>query len=149
MRQELQLGGALDTLGDDLQTQAMTEGNDGTDDRCRTWIGVDTLDEHAVEFDPGDRQLFERGERRIADAEIIECDRHPHLPQTTQRFDGVGSGLEDGLRQLELQRARRQACDLERMRDVVDKIALEELRWGHVDGHTGAVPTLRAPSGDR
>ena len=70
---------------------------------------------------------------------------HPERAQAPQRLDRGRPGLEHGLGDLQLQRARRQPGGLERARHVLDEVALEELLWRDVDGDAGAVPALRAP----
>ncbi len=60
----------------------------------------------------------------------------------------VGSGLEHVLRQLQLERARRQSRDLERLLHVIDERALEQLLRRNVDGDHARDQPWSAPRRD-
>ena len=74
-QEALELLGALQPFGRDLQAQAIAQIDDGANDGARALLGIDALDQAAIELDARQRQLFQRRQRRITGAEIIERDR--------------------------------------------------------------------------
>ena len=83
--QELQLGGCLDTLGDDLEIQVMTERDDGADDRGVVRVGADVGDERAVDLQRVQREALQIVQRAVTGAEVIDRERKPEFLQRQQR----------------------------------------------------------------
>src|SRR6266403_3957401 len=82
--QELQLGGCLNALGDDLQIQVMTERDDGADDRGVVRVGADVVDERAVDLQRVQREAFQIVQRAVPGAEVIYRERKPEFLQRQQ-----------------------------------------------------------------
>ena len=69
-------GAVLDTFGHDPQLQGVGQVDDGPHDRARAGVGGHGLDERLVDLQLVDRQVLQRGQRRVARAEVV--DRHAH-----------------------------------------------------------------------
>jgi hypothetical protein len=98
----------LDAFGGDRQAEAAAEGENGPGDCLRPRARVDAGDEAAIELHPRQRQLLQGRKRRVAGAEVIECDTNANGAQLAQHLDGVMPGLENVLRQLDLDTFGRQ-----------------------------------------
>src|ERR1700704_4301324 len=86
--QELQFGVSLDAFRQHRQTKSASETEHGTDDGRGLIVGVDRLDERAVDLDLVERKRAQVRERRIAGTEIVHGDANTErldLPQSGQR----------------------------------------------------------------
>src|SRR3954452_9264708 len=71
----------LDALGDDRETEAVAEGDDGFGDRAVVLVAGQSVDERTVDLEAVDRQLLEVCERRVAGAEVVDCELHTELTE--------------------------------------------------------------------
>ena len=64
----------FDALGERREAEAVGDAQEHLGDRAVAFVVGQAHDERAVDLDHVDRQLFEIRERRIAGAEIVDCD---------------------------------------------------------------------------
>ena len=91
-------------------------------------IGLQVLDERAVDLDLVEAELLQIAEGRIAGAEIVHCDRDTQPAQPTQcgkRF--VGLVQQDTFGDLDFQSCRLQSGLLQRALDLIDEAGAAEL----------------------
>src|ERR1700688_1369507 len=72
--QELQLGVGLDAFRQHRQTKSTSKAQDGADNGRGLIVGIDRLDERAVDLDLVERKRAQVRERRIAGAEVAHGD---------------------------------------------------------------------------
>src|SRR3954447_4768226 len=87
---ELVLG--LDTLGDDAEFGRAPDAQRGLDDPAVALAGG-AGDEAAVELDPGQRQVGEAGQARVAGPEVVEVDLQTELGEASEPRDGRVAAL--------------------------------------------------------
>src|SRR5207302_8168632 len=109
--QEIELSVGLDTLGCATQAERMRQRDDRLRDRFVVLVLLETMDEALVDLDAMDRQSREIRQARIPGAEIVDGDRHAHLPQLGQRRERLlGMRDDDAFGDLEIEEMRRQAA---------------------------------------
>ena len=138
---------AFDAFGGDLEAQALTHGDDGAGDRLRARAGIDGGNQAAVELDAGQRQGLQRGQRRVAGAEVIQRDGNAVGAQPAQRVDGGRTGLQHRFGQFDLDAARRQPVNAQQLHQAFDETRIGELARHHVDGHARLRPGAVMPMG--
>src|SRR5882762_1674181 len=84
--QELQLGIGLDAFRQHRQTKSTSKAQDRADNGRGLIVGIDRLDERAVDLDLVERKRAQVRERRIAGTEIVHGDAN------TERLDLLQSG---------------------------------------------------------
>src|SRR5229473_8347872 len=72
--QELQFSVGLDAFREHGQAKSATEAQYRPDNRRGLTVGIDRLDEGAVDLDPVERKRAQVGQRRVAGAEIVHRD---------------------------------------------------------------------------
>src|SRR5690606_5768549 len=77
----LSLLACLDAFGNDPHAELSGDLDQGADDGLAAAIIAQALDKGLVNLDQIDRELQQVGERRVASAEIIECDEHMLLAE--------------------------------------------------------------------
>src|SRR6202035_3278477 len=75
------LPGIFNAFGRRRQAEAARKPEDRLDDHLAFMVGVEAIDETAIDLDLVEMQLLQLSERRITGAEIIESDAHPRVPQ--------------------------------------------------------------------
>ena len=129
MGQKFQLCRALDPFGHDLQPEAVAERDNGAHDRRGARVGIDALDEHAIEFHPRDGELLQRGQRGIADSEVVQCELQAPVMQPGQRAQSLGFVTDQhAFGDLEFQPPACQIFLGEHVHDQVCQVVRPELR---------------------
>ena len=130
--QRRRLRRGLDTLGDALLVEGTSEVHHGIDDRGVALVDADARDEGAVELDRVDREAAQVGQRRVAGAEVVECDPHAEQLQALEPRPGGHDVVEHhALRDLQPDRARS-----------------GDRRIGHLGDHAGEARVLQLPGRD-
>src|ERR1700674_4207341 len=133
--QELQLSAGLDAFGEHRQAQSATEAQYRQDDRRGLTIGIDRLDEGAIDLDPVERKRAQIGQRRIAGAEIVHRNRNAErldLPQHRKRPVEIANQRRLG--DLDLEAPWRQAGLEQDLVQFLDEAGIVELHGRDVDG---------------
>ena len=66
---------SLDTFADDGDVQVGCQRQDGSDHGAGAWVAGQFGDQAAVDFDEGDGQLYQAGQRGVAGAEVVDGQR--------------------------------------------------------------------------
>ena len=85
VRRGVELGGLFDALGDRVEAERSRHGKDGLDDRPRVGVSHHIGDEAAVQLQHVDGQAPQRGQRRVARAEVVDRDAHPQFSKRVER----------------------------------------------------------------
>ena len=131
----------------------MGHADHGADDGGIVGTGSDVGDETAVDFQSPDRQSLQIAQRRVAGAEIVECQTDVQGRQIAQGTnDRVGVGQNDALGDFQLQAAGWQLRVVQGATGLAVDVGLVELASGQVDGNPGhrqpfVQPTLGGATG--
>jgi hypothetical protein len=133
----------LDTLGERLQAERLTELNQRVRQRTPLARDLEPGDERPVDLQRVDRESAQIGERAVAGTEVV--DRDPDS-QRLQLFEQEGGGLrlahQRGLGYLERERRRVEATLAQRPAELRDELRALELPGGHVDREVQVKPFL-------
>src|SRR3954447_26973846 len=84
--QHLELGLALDALGDEPQAELLGEADHGTGEEGPVLVLRRAVQEGSGELDRGERGIAQRGQRAHAGAEAVERQPHAELAQRRERL---------------------------------------------------------------
>src|SRR3954468_2830369 len=136
----------LDALGNHVNAQRAPHRQDGGHDGLVLAGADDAVDERAVDLERVDREAPHIGERRVAGAEVVECEAHAQLLEAVERGQrGRGVLDESALGDLDAQEVGGKAGALERLDDRLDRARMAELAWREVHGHAQRRPPRPAP----
>jgi hypothetical protein len=142
LAQRLELVGVLETLGDDLQVQRLTELRDGGDHGVALGAGRHAVDERLVDLQRVDREAAQVAQRRVTRTEVVE--REPDA-EVLEQLDLAGRLVgvlgEQRLGDLEGEQRRVEGRLVQRIGHVADEIRVLEL--AHRDVHAHPEPAQR------
>ncbi|RYE89710.1 MAG: hypothetical protein EOO75_11355, partial [Myxococcales bacterium] len=143
--QELELGLDLDALGDDLEAEAVAEGQDGAGDGHVLDVERRAAHELAVDLDDVHRKPLDVRERGVAGAEVVDRDRDAELAQLLQPLAHLGRALEqEALGDLDAEQPRGQPGLGEGALAHGPEVVARQLPRRRVDAHlqleAGALP---------
>ena len=131
--------GVLDAFGDGFEVERFGELHDRVDEPVALVVADDVVDEPLVDLEDVDRELGERGERRVAGAEVVDGDPHAGAAEFVEGGDdAAGLAGEDRLGDLEGERGRVELGACERVGDMFGEAGVRELQSGGVDRDAAA-----------
>ena len=83
----------FDPFGDGAKAQVGGEFDDRGDDLLVLDIGAEAGDEGAVDFDEGQGEAAEVGERGVAGAEVVEADLHAQVSDLIELLEHFGAAV--------------------------------------------------------
>src|SRR3984885_10700738 len=89
LAQEFELLARLDSLGDDLEIEALAHVDDGADDGRVVRVHGDVANEGLIDFQSADRELLQGRQRGIPGAEIVDGQIQTHGVQLVEKTDGA------------------------------------------------------------
>ena len=92
--ERIELRPRLDTLGNDLDSKAVAEGEKTADDSVRRRITDDFLYERPIDFDRVKRETAKVAQARIADSKVVERNSYSVVAQALRQFQYVLSVLD-------------------------------------------------------
>src|SRR5688572_7645010 len=105
-RQERDLAFRLDTVGDGVERQAVSDRQDCVAEHLRVLVRVEVRHERTVDLQHVERKLPQISEARIAGAELVDREPHTELLQSAQTVARAVRVLnQSALRELELDEA--------------------------------------------
>ena len=122
----------------------MRHRDDAAGDRGVAAVVRQVAYEGAVDLHAADREALQVGKRRVAGAEVVDCQAHPGVAQGPQQFHrALGVAHHHAFGDLQLETFFREAGLLENVGDALREALVEQLPHGQIHRHTQAyVPGL-------
>ena len=137
--QPVALLGGLDAFGRDLHAEQPAEAHDPLDDAEGVLLAAERAGERARDLDLV--ELLQVAQAGIAGAEVVDRDPDAQsLELVEDRAGDLGVAQQRALGDLELEAFGLEAGLGERLADLVDQLAMEELRGRQVDRHADPGP---------
>src|SRR5262245_34212100 len=144
--EQLELLLRLDSLGHDLELEAVSQADYREGDHRVLRIGRDVADERVVDLERVDRKALQVSEARVAGAEVVDGDLHARVLEPAQRARrALGIAHQKRLGELELDERRVDARAAEdvthgRLEVLLLELAGREIDRHRLDGQSVALP---------